>query len=57
MTAPKSDRTVLMAMPDGRVQYVRDRGDGKPEPVALRETILAHIKRKKRRREDDRDWA
>ena len=41
-----------MATPDGRVQYVRDRGDREAEPVDLRETVLAHIKRKKRQREE-----
>jgi hypothetical protein len=49
---PTSDRTVLMADKYGAVSYVRDDGAGGVERVSQQDVVHAHIKRRKRQRED-----
>jgi hypothetical protein len=47
-----SDRTFLIANSDGSVGYYREGANGQAEPVSLADTVWAHIKRRKRLRED-----
>ena len=54
LATPKSDRTVLVADAQGRINYVRDDGQGGEEVVDLKEVVWAHVRRRKREREDGR---
>ena len=51
---PPSDRTVLMANPDGSVSYFREGADGEAEPVAVQDVVRMHLKRRKALRDDGR---
>ena len=52
MDSASSDHVVLMADEQGRVRYVRDGGGGQDEPVTLKDVVWAHVRRRKRLRED-----
>jgi hypothetical protein len=50
--APKHDREVLMAMPDGKLAWVDDGG-----VVSMQEIVRRHCERREReRRRDGPDW-
>jgi hypothetical protein len=54
VSKPKSDTIHLLADEHGRVRYVRDGGDGQEETVTLQDVVWAHVRRRKREREDGR---
>jgi hypothetical protein len=52
VTKPKSDHVVLMADEQGAVRYVREDCDGREESVSLKDVVWAHIRRRKRLRDE-----
>jgi hypothetical protein len=49
---PPSDHVVLIAEATGAVRYVRIGSDGRNEVAPLQQVIQAHIRRRKRQREE-----